>query len=245
MFTPAIMVLKREILRLTSAIAIVLAAIAVLLLPQMASAQGFKGAQPAFLDGGDIFSFSGDTLTVTATSTPVEVYNLNKNGTKGTLMGQLLGISGIWIITPTGQTITAASGDGNLYGTVNKKTVTTSWTAESGPAGYEGASGYPANGKGTWLDLVSLSTLQLFGKSQGTSYTSGMFSFPGLTNLNGNDEIGIDYLVGTTTGMSHGTITGRLFMNAPEPGTIATFSIVGVALGGLMFAARRRRRLSA
>jgi len=199
---------------------------------QANAAASWNGAQPSTYSGGDIFTVSGDTVTVTAAATPTFL-NVNGAGSQ-----QLLGISGIWIVNSSGNTIAGVSST-STGGNVSTPGSSTGWQSESGPAGYGGTNGYPPGG--TWIDLVSSSTLSTYGKTP-SDYTIGTFYFPGLSSLSGYD-FGVDYLI--TAGAGN-TNTGRAYFQetpltvTPEPSSIISLAIAFVALAGLLFVARRR-----
>ena len=219
---------------LTAAITISLAIVS--LAPAHATTK-WVGAQPATISGGDPFSISLNTITVSQAATPTFL-DIDAGGAE-----RLLGIDGLWIVSPTGKTIAGVSSSptgSSLTGT----SPATTWVNQSGPAGYAGDNGF-APGK-NWMTLASASTISSFGASA-SGYDLGVFTFAGLSTLPAGYSLGVDYIVGSGTSTS----TGRAFFNPnglPSPPDVVPESnasllmlagLVPLALFGLL--ARRKQ----
>jgi hypothetical protein len=181
---------------------------------QASASNSWNGAQPGTFSGGDIFTASGNTVTITAGSTPTYLNFGSGNQ-------QLLGVGGVWIVASSGgnkAAISSSAGNSSVTGTSTTK----SWSNESSPAGYGAANGY--SNTGDWISLVNNSTLSNYGKTT-DGYTNGTFTFGGLSSATGYD-IGVDYLVEsgniTETGRAYFSVPA-VVASTPEPsGTLVT-----------------------
>lgn len=200
----------------------------------------WSGQQPATLSSYAIFSVSGNTVTITEPASPVTI---TVNGYTNTL----LGISGIWIVDSSGNTVAgvaANAGQGSVSGTSG----TVQWTPLVNPAGYHDPGTGSGYGSGdAWLQLASNSLVSSGSGKSGTGYTTGTFTFAGLSSLSGYD-FGIDYLQANAAGNGN---TGRAFFAStpapvPEPGAVATvLAMGGTTALGILRGRRPRRRSSA
>lgn len=206
------------------------------------SAAKWTGGQSATISGS-LFQVSGGVVTVSLPGTPVFL-NVNNGDSE-----RLLGISGLWVVNSSGQTlpgVASVTGGGTVSGNG-----TSQWTAQSGPAGYAAGPGFSPNND--WISLADASTLASYGKTP-SDYTQGAFTFSGLSGVSGCD-FGVDYLISNGRGA---TQTGRAFFGAPsitpagppinvaavpEPGTMSTFALAASGLVGCITARRRRRSL--
>jgi hypothetical protein len=219
----------------------------------------FNGAQKLTFSGGNIFSLSGNTVTVTSDSTPTYISKITGNPTWTNR--ELLGINGLWVVDGDGNILSGigvTANGGYVYGaTQTPQTVT--WTASnsSDPDGYNDpapGNGFKMNGDGTWLQLAPDSHIPGTGTPSG--YTIGYFTFTGLDNyiqthgsLNGL-YLGIDYLVlvppdATATGRGYGLVSFEDLTNVvtpvPEPGVMVFAGMFTTTLGGQILRVRKRR----
>lgn len=183
-----------------------------------AQTQQFNGAQAATYTGSN-FTISGDTVTASQTSTAGV---LTVNG----VTSDLLGINGLWIVSPTGGTVSGVGTAGT----------NTSWAPESDPAGFGGHPGYGTSSASDWITLAPSSDFPS-GKAP-SSCTSGVFNFTGLSGLS-NYSLGVDYLQKNgSTGRAYFTVNPAGAAAVPEPSPLA---LIGLGALPLALVARRRR----
>jgi hypothetical protein len=202
--------------------------------PASAVAVKWTGEQLATLSGANFINVSGNVVTITSLSSPTYL-NL------GSGPQQLLGVSGLWIVSPTGGNfsgVTSLANGSTITGAGNAKTT---WTAESSPGGYGGSTGFSSTGN--WITLASSSTLSTHGKSA-SPFDDGSFTFSGLAPKTGY-FFGIDYLLSSGTDT---TCTGTAFffepssIACPEPAAWTVFAVGDILLAGLVITRRRSTR---
>lgn len=209
-----------------------LAGFAALVQPASAQTAQYTGAQAATYSGSN-FSISGNTVTAQQTGV---AGTLNFGG--GAI--DLLGINGLWVVGPTGDTIAGVTP--TTGGPVGDPS---GWTAETTAPGANpdvpGFGGHPGYGNGGGSDWITLApTAEVIADHGNASpYTSGVFNFTGLSSAT-NYDLGVDYLLANgQTGRAYFSVTPTPPPPSavPEPSALALLGLGALPLG---LVARRR-----
>lgn len=201
-----------------------------------------QGEAEATLSSTSFISVSGSTVTFTLPSNPVTI-------TTGEKSGNLLGISGLWIVDQNGHAISGITATQGSVATAAGSV--TSWNALLSSGGFAGfhndARGTGFGGNDDWLQLADNSLVLSGSGKAGSGDVLGSFTFAGLSGAS-NYTLAVDYL-----GAWDGGQTGRAYITnysvssspspVPEPGLWVTGSTMGgMMLLGLVRGRRRPKR---
>ena len=217
------------------------AVLAVLALGTAAVAGPYPGSLKTLTNGaGDtrnLFTVTGDTVTVTGDTSGTNTYFLDGV--------QLVGFRSLYLVQPNGNAtsgITTLSSGGFVYdGPNGTKTFYNGAPTYDGVPTLGGYTGYDDNAPGKGFpDASHFLVIANPALATKTTFNNDILGSFGFSKPVGTYDIGLDYILkGGATGRGYFALPRSPLTAVPEPGTMASFLVGGLGLAGLLLRARR------